>query len=1114
MSRKISLTRLHAINWYGYNDSIAIEGNLLLAGLTGSGKSILMDLLQLVLVGSDKALFNRSATGTTSDRTLRGYCLLDTKREENGVAQFVREKGAITYVGLEFTWPKQGEEERRQTWGLRIQFRNATETHGSITPFFCDGALAKSDFVDALRCPLELADFKRMVAARDGRTYETQTQYLREMSEHLNFNRGVLDSLLPTAMSFTNLKSFDEFCRRFILPGDHLNVADVVGSYKNFQAYERDLRELQDQLERLTRIRDLFGEHQDRTRDRSVAKYLSAELESEHAVQRWTEQDAQLRKLKEEHTGEQKRIEELDALIQKGRAERDQLQAFIVQSAEGQAYSVLKSQNKKLACEIEQLQGIGTTLDQALRARVRNADGWLKEVSGAPWPQKVSLLAAENAVKRLAGCEVAQTDGALRHLHETVEQVKAEISRTVRPTREQLEETRRELGRLSEEITALQSGHLPFPTAVLNALNAGLPSQGRALAAQSLCKLVEVTDEKWRAAVEVAFARKFAVVVEEENYEAALKIYQAVRADSPLESLVNPQRALRAARLVKAGSLAEKLQASHPVAQAIVSQMFGDLMCVETREQLAQHDHAILPDGFMARGAFVERRRHYDNLPFVGQRGLEQQLAVKRARHGELQARERQLRPVVETADHLLQSSRERFPDHGSLAMDLVRAQDLPKKQAELTENIAQLQRIDRSSFEEKERQVQALDQRLEDWTQESRALLQSQRRGQIEAMERALTGLVQKKKDATDNFERIKNEHDISSWLARLASWKEEVVTRLPALDAAAREFEREYHRNDKDAVEKWANMVRERQLLIVAYPKFQDLGPEEKSNAVYDKLLNQIGASDIPGYTQKAEVERKRWENLFRTQILSKLHSALQDVARTIQLLNSYLKAPIGNDRYEIFKRANPEFKHYHTLLELNSLNQEDGLFFASVEGETRAALEHLLQTIVSQPDSIEAARLLDHRYYYDYDLLVTDSRNPDARPVSVDKQSGKFSGGENQSPYFVAILASYLRAYKRHERRWRDPSLALVPIDEAFSKLSGERIADCINALKALELQGVFSMSSGNIPYAFELCDQLIVVSKHEDKDGRRTRIRNVPVSMSRDSTEARELIQAHA
>jgi hypothetical protein len=67
------------------------------------------------------------------------------------------------------------------------------------------------------------------------------------IDQHLNFNRAVLSSLLPQAMSFTNLKSFDEFCRRFILPDDKLNVADVVASYRNFKAYENDLRALFDQ---------------------------------------------------------------------------------------------------------------------------------------------------------------------------------------------------------------------------------------------------------------------------------------------------------------------------------------------------------------------------------------------------------------------------------------------------------------------------------------------------------------------------------------------------------------------------------------------------------------------------------------------------------------------------------------------------------------------------------------------------------------------------------------------------------------------------------------------------------------------------------------------------
>lgn len=150
--------------------------------------------------------------------------------------------------------------------------------------------------------------------------------------------------------------------------------------------------------------------------------------------------------------------------------------------------------------------------------------------------------------------------------------------------------------------------------------------------------------------------------------------------------------------------------------------------------------------------------------------------------------------------------------------------------------------------------------------------------------------------------------------------------------------------------------------------------------------------------------------------------------------------------------------------------------------------------------------------YRNYYDYKLLVRTPGNP--APIDVDEQAKKMSGGENQSPYFIAILASYLRAYNRHEARWRDPSLALVPIDEAFSKMDGERIRDCIEAIGKLDLQGVFSMSTGNISYAFSLCSRLIIVSKHEEQRGGRTRIRNVTVSIDRDSPEGRDWMERHA
>jgi uncharacterized protein YPO0396 len=231
---------------------------------------------------------------------------------------------------------------------------------------------------------------------------------------------------------------------------------------------------------------------------------------------------------------------------------------------------------------------------------------------------------------------------------------------------------------------------------------------------------------------------------------------------------------------------------------------------------------------------------------------------------------------------------------------------------------------------------------------------------------------------------------------------------------------------------------------------------------------------------------------------------------VENIISLLNHQLKRPIGHDRYKIERRPNPDFKIYRDLIDMNAMHHEDELFFASMGGELQDALNGFLQLLVQNASSPEAARLLDYRQYFDYDLTVTDIRDPDGKAISVDKQSGKMSGGENQSPYFVAILASYLHAYNRHESRRKDPSLALVPIDEAFSKLSGERIQNCIEAMAELDLQGMFSMSSGNIPYAFSQCDELIVISRKEERRGNRVGVRNVPVVLFRDSPEGRKWI----
>jgi hypothetical protein len=302
LNTSILLTRIHAVNWYGYQDSIPVQGNLLLAGITGSGKSILMDLIQFVLVGDQRLLrFNQSATCDRSDRSVKGYCLGDSKQEEGGITQFMK-SSVITFVGLEFTWPGR---KKVETWGFRIEFVSTAETQGRISPFFVPAALTRADFLDDESRPVEHSPFKAMVESHAdadgvrGRVYAELSEYLTHMAQptHLNFDRSVLRALLPAAMSFTFLRSFNDFCRQFILPSDRLDVTDVAASYRTFQRYEQDLKELNDQLERLRNVSGLFVRHWELQRDTKLARYLGAELSYHHAFDLLAAAEEQLQKL-------------------------------------------------------------------------------------------------------------------------------------------------------------------------------------------------------------------------------------------------------------------------------------------------------------------------------------------------------------------------------------------------------------------------------------------------------------------------------------------------------------------------------------------------------------------------------------------------------------------------------------------------------------------------------------------------------------------------------------------------------------------------------------------------------------------------------------------------
>lgn len=1119
MSRAIRLSKIHALNWYGYRDSLPVRGNLVLAGVTGSGKSILMDLLMLVLVGPEKAHhhFNRSATGSRSDRTIKGYCLLDTKREENGQPQYFHDKGVTTYIAAEFTWP---DGSRVETWGLRFEFRNTAENDGTSTPFFCPCALERDDFLavspeDGKPRPRTLPDFKAFIEARGGRTFASSREYLRDMANgsHLNFNKDVLERLLPSAMSFTNLKSFDDFCRRFVLPGEAVPVEDVVASYRDFESYERELRELRAQLDKLLDIRRLSGIREAADRDREVAKDLAVEMAWEHAAADVASMDGHLGKLRAAFADDERRLAELAGLAAEAETRREELLALLNESSGGRLYKEFAERIRALETEIGRLREVSQKIDGGLRLRVKNARRWMAEVAKAPVDPPLHTGNLDDAIRLLGGCEVGETSNALSHIASVADHLCKQLRERFAADATELRRLRSEKSDLESQIDALRKGLPPVPQPLLHAVREELGAD----AAHALRELCEVTDENWRIAIEVAFTEKFAVVVAAENYDRALAILHglnAAKSGNSAQSLIRPGRAA-AARKAHKNSLAAKIQTTDKTTRAVIDGWFGEVICAATLEELSRHDAAILPDGLIVRGTLVQRARHYDGLPFVGEGGLKRQLEAKLARFAEIEAGIRRLEPVEREIERIIEVRRKDIEDHVSTAQELVRIESLPRLQDEHAALMEKIQAIDSESFEALEDEAQAKKELLQELKSEELAIARKGGGKEIEQAQRVLEVRKEEASRREDEFSRTKLAIDIVSHLPRYRTWKEEMAERYPAADVQARKFAEAANEAEKVVLETTGDLkVAMLDFKKTFHPKFDDLPENGRDTAAYGSVLAKIEDANIPEYERKSAAARKHWGNLFRTQVLSRMQQALKNVENIISLLNHQLKRPIGHDRYKIAAIRNPEFRFYRELIDLNALHHEDELFFASIGDELRQALDAFLQTLVKHANSPEAARLLDYRQYFDYDLLVTDIRDPDSKPVSVDKQSGKMSGGENQSPYFVAILASYLHAYNRHEKRWKEPSLALVPIDEAFSKLSGERIQDCLKAMAELDLQGMFSMSSGNIPYAFSLCDELIVITKKEDRRGSRVGIRNVASILFRDSPEGRAFIGAES
>jgi uncharacterized protein YPO0396 len=1109
-SRCIRLTRIHAIQWFGYCDTFDIHGNLLIAGRTGAGKSVLMDLIQLALIGDQRSKYNAASDGRgqTSGRDKKSYCLCDTQEDINGVPQYARD-GGTTYIALEFTWP---DGRQVETWGMRIDYASA-ETQSPEEEFFrIPERLERSDFVTGDGFALDLDGFRLLIRKKDGETYRNITEYRKRLSEHLNFHRETVDFLMPSAMSFAFLPRFDEFCRRYILQAEEIKIEPVQQSYRSYLRIREELDRLLDKSHRLEQTVAARNDCEDARRDGDACRMLEVEFHREAAQIEVADLSAKLDVIDRRHSQQQEEFDEVCRALESKTQDLESLKNLFRDEGGGVLLE-LQEQIRATVQKIERLRQIGKTLEEEKARRVRSTRDFAKKAGDFLAERDAgSAGELEQCIQALEESRPTGWRAALRAVAQAVRGVQSRVRASIQSESEVFQKTKGELDHLQSQIRNLEFNRVA-PSPLLDELNKLLPRRGRENPARQLRELCEVVDEEWRPALELAFTRKFAVVVDAGDYAQALRVYKDFQHDSQHESLVDPERAQARKPKVQPNSLAEKITSNHPVARAVLDELFGGVICVTSLENLRDHPDAILPDGFRQRGLFAERPKRYDQNPCIGAKGIERLKAHLAAKAEQCGATLRGIEPLLARAEHIQRLVSEQKLDSEDMEGDIGAAAQLKELETERDRLIARNSSASTPELAERMRAISELEG-------ETKAL--DQRRlelhGKLQSKERMETS--QRLEGARQKVDRAeKNFHDTFGLVAasldagRCGELRADFTARFPVLEVRAAQAGQRHRELESRLPDIESRLLLLRQGLVDQHPDLRaepDFDPQTPWNPSYRKLLERIRVEDMPARQQQARDEEQRWQHLFRTTVAARLSHSLGKVRDTIRDLNFQLKKPIGDSQYHIRVDDSPvlEFQEYRRVLETCALTQDGDSIFASMEADAREGVERVFQALVEEPNGKLAQAFLDYRSYFRYDMEVRDPKRPELPPKSLNRHAEKFSGGEKQTPFYISILACYLRAYKRHlPQRYTEPSIGLVPIDEAFSKMSGERITDAIRALRDTDLQGILSMSSGNWPYAIGECDQVLAVHQREVfSDGKKS-IRNIAALLDRKEALAR-------
>lgn len=1061
-------TRMCLNNWGGIDHKVLEfhEYVNLFSGKSGSGKSTVMDAIQVILYGSFSPSFlNKAADDAKNRRSVLSYLRGEQKdgsanRKDcdfcSVIALEIEDTGThiITCIGIAFEVRKSDSEIKKFVY------------------FSHSGKMPESEYLTEQGVCYSNQEIKKLVSARTksddnrgkgevNRIYGSKEAYLGTLYDvilgYIDQNRFITMEKSAIALKMTN--GTGQFIRDYMFPKNTSNtIATISEQLDSYRQIKEKIEDLRKRIELLSEIqasgKELVRLQTDIVRAEAMIRCIG--IEDLRARIQAAEDDK--RNLAEKQEQCKKKVQELSASREEAQQKLIQVSADLKASDLGgkqQQYEELDERSRMLADNTRQWQKI-----------LQGMKNWEEDDVITDYISNPVL----NMIAELNQGRV--TEELCQNLHLKIESAKQNIEDEVEDYRDQRREIGKQLKEKKRLVDDMKHDRKPYDENLRSARSA-LSQQlsdryGQTVKVQIFADLFDVQEEEWKNAIEGRMGRlKHSLITEPQYAHEAAVLFRNMKQYENVD-LINSKAIADSKPDCMEGSLYEAVKTQEAYVDVCLKRYLGHIIKCRSVEELEQVRDGVTPDCY-SYSNFIFRhlkKKDYTTRACIGRRVSKARLAEYEKDVEELSRQEMQL-------DDLLRRLKEArdfecLKDEPSHYVKLSRAGEelarVNKKKMELEETIRSLREGAYKELEEKEqslqKQVKMVQEEL-DQTQGELARLGS-RIGELsgenesrrQQLEEKLQGYVPNEALEQEVWELLKKQSGqavINRKKAQVADLEEKEQAQAETLRAARNRY-------------------------IFAYPAGPFNGAET-SNEAYEKLLEKYLTDFEPAYEEEFEKKCASIYKSLRENVIATIHGDIKAAKRHAYEINRLLRETNFSDstyqiKIESAKNENGQFFDMLMAEELDSKNLDNAGIDGQISFGEDAFYQKYEQKIKLLTDKFmppkdedehlqaqkrkEMEQYADYRNYLSFSMFeqVTDEHGNVIRENFVDDMAGRDSGGEGQNPKYVALLAGFAMLYMQQSKR--DSKIKLVLLDEAFSKMDQERSAVCLKYARKMDLQ----------------------------------------------------------